>query len=125
MKWRTWVVAASCLAAIVVTMDACKGDMKFDKEKWNEQKDPAFPSVYRKRMVGDLTTHYPLKGMKYDSLVQLLGTPDDKDSVSLTYKIVEEYGKDIDPVYTQNLEFNFSKDSIISSFKLQEWRKGQ
>ena len=125
MKLRTWIFAGSCLAAIVVTMNACEGDMKFDREKWDDQKDPAFPSVYRKRMVGDLTTQYPLKGMKYDSLVQLLGIPDDKDSVSLTYKIVEEYGKDIDPVYTQNLEFQFSKDSTITSFKLQEWRKGQ
>jgi len=41
IKLRTWIFAASYLAAIVVTMDACKGDMKFDKEKWNEQKDPA------------------------------------------------------------------------------------
>jgi hypothetical protein len=123
MKWRTWIFAASCLVAIVLVLDACKGDMKFDKEKWNEQKDPAFPSVYRKRMVGDLAARYPLKGMKYDSLVQLLGIPDSKDSVSLTYKIIEEYGRDIDPVYTQNLEFNFSKDSTITTLTLQEWKK--
>src|SRR5258708_297111 len=106
-----------------MTMTGCNRDMKFDKEKWNEQKDPAFPSVYRKRMVGDLTAHYQLRGIKYGQLVQLLGSPDNQDSVTLTYKIVEEYGKDIDPVYTRNLEFTCSEDSIITSFKLQEWRK--
>jgi len=123
MKSRTSIFAAISLMAIVLTMAACNGDMTFDKEKWNEQKDPAFPSVYRKRMVDDLTAHYQLRGIKYSQLVQMLGNPDDQDSATLTYKIVEDYGKDIDPVYTRNLEFTYSKDSIITSFKLQQWRK--
>jgi hypothetical protein len=97
--------------------------MKFDKERWSEREDPAFPSPDRTRMLADLTSHYKLKGIKYADLVQLLGHPDLNDSNSLGYKIVEEYGRDIDPVYTRNLEFTFSKDSVITSFEVHEWRK--
>ena len=99
------------------------GRLQGDREKWNEQKDPAFPSVYRKSMVGDMTAHYQLRGIKYGQLMQLLGSPDNQDSATLMYMIVEEYGKDIDPVYTRNLEFTYSKDSIVTSFKVQVWRK--
>ena len=115
MKSRTSIFAAISLMAIVLTMAACNGDMKFDKEKWNEQKDPAFPSIYRKRMVGDLTAHCQLRGIKYDQLVQLLGSPDNQDSATLTYKIVEDYGKDIDPVYTRNLEFINNKQHTLKA----------
>jgi hypothetical protein len=123
MDFRRSVLAAISVGSMVGVLAACNRDMKFDKEKWNEQQDPAFPSPYRKRILADLTAHYKLKGIKYADLVQLLGDPDLKDSSSVGYKIVEEYGRDIDPVYTRNLEFTFSKDSVITSFEVHEWRK--
>jgi hypothetical protein len=104
---------------------SCNGDraMKFDKNKWNEQADPLFPSVYRPKMLTDLTTNYKLKGLKYSELIELLGIPDSKDSSSLSYKIIVDYGHDIDPVYTKDLDFTFSKDSIITAVKVNEWKK--
>ncbi|MCC7514190.1 MAG: hypothetical protein IT212_05825 [Bacteroidia bacterium] len=97
--------------------------VKFDKNKWNDQADPLFPSVYRSKMLTDLTTNYKLKGLKYSELIELLGIPDSKDSSSLSYKIVVDYKHDIDPVYTKDLDFTFSKDSIITSFQINEWKK--
>lgn len=100
-----------------------KKQIKFDKNKWNEQTDPLFPSQYRPNMLADLTTNYKLVGLNYSQLIEFLGIPDAKDSSSLSYKIVVDYEKDIDPVYTKDLDFSFSKDSIITSFKVNEWKK--
>jgi hypothetical protein len=79
--------------------------------------------VYRPKMLTDLTTNYKLKGLKYSELIELLGIPDSKDSSSLSYKIIVDYGHDIDPVYTKDLDFTFSKDSIITAVKVNEWKK--
>ena len=38
---------------------------------------------------------------------------------------MEDYENDIDPVYTKDLTFTFSRDSIITTFKLVEWKKKQ
>ena len=74
-------------------------------------------------MLTDLTTNYKLTGLKYSQLIDLLGIPDSKDSSSLSYKIIVDYGNDIDPVYAKNLDFTFSKDSVITSFNIDEWKK--
>jgi hypothetical protein len=97
--------------------------IKFDGNKWNEQTDPIFPSVYRPKMLADLTSNHQLIGLGYSHLIQLLGIPDAKDSSSLSYKIIVDYGRDIDPVYVKTLDFTFSKDSVITSYKVREWKK--
>lgn len=112
------------LQFIVLILFSCGNrQTKFDKDKWNVQTDPTFPSSYRPEMLTDLTTNYKLVGYKYSQLVELLGIPDYKDSSLLSYKIIVEYGHDIDPVYTKNLDFTFSEDSIITSIKINEWEK--
>jgi len=110
----------------VVILLSCNGgnkQIKFDKNKWGEQADPLFPSPYRAKMLKDLTMNYDLKGLKYSELTELLGVPDTKDTNSLTYRILIDYKQDIDPVYTKDLKMFFSKDSVISSFKVSEWKK--
>lgn len=111
------------LAAFIFTMFSCNQQIKFDKNKWNEQTDPLFPSSYRSKMLRDLTTNYKLIGLSYHQLIDRLGMPDNKDSSLVSYKIVVEYGSDIDPVYTKDLKFTYSKDSLITSFKVVEWKK--
>ena len=112
-------------AIMIYILLSCNSNtqIKFDKGKWNEENDPAFPSPYRSKMLIDLTTNYKLVGLKYFQLVDLLGLPDFKDTSSLSYSIIEDYGYDIDPVYTKYLDFTFSKDSLITSFKIREWKK--
>jgi hypothetical protein len=112
-----WLFAAFTL------LISCNQQIKFDKNKWHEQIDPAFPSTYRPRMLDDLTTNFKLIGLSYHQLVDRLGMTDSKDSGLVSYKIVVKYGSDIDPVYSKDLEFTYSKDSSITSFKVVEWKK--
>lgn len=123
MKYREFVKIQFVI--IVIFLLSCNNNkqIKFDKDKWNEQADPVFPSSYRPKMLTDLTSNYKLVGFKYSQLINLLGVPDYKDSSSLSYKIIVDYKHDIDPIYTKNLDFVFSKDSIIISFKVSEWKK--
>jgi hypothetical protein len=97
--------------------------MKFDKVAWNTSNDPAFPPPNRDKMLKDLIENHKLVGLKYSQLTDSLGRPDIKENHTLGYRIEEDYGKDIDPVYTKDLIFYFSKDSIITLFKVSEWKK--
>lgn len=114
------IILLSIIVFIVCSLYETGNNIKFDKDKWTEVADPLFPSVYRPKMLSDLTTNYKLIGMKYSNLIELLGVPDFKDSISLSYKIVVDYKDDIDPIYTKSLDFTFSKDSTIISFKINE-----
>jgi hypothetical protein len=105
---------------------SCKGrhnQEKFDTAKWTEQEDPLFPPKQRQLMLDDLITNHKLEGLTYQQLIGILGIPDNKDDTSLSYKIIVDYSKDIDPVYTKDLDFSFSKDSLIKSFRILEWKK--
>jgi outer membrane receptor for ferrienterochelin and colicin len=108
---------------LILFPSCSSGEMKFDKAKWEIREDAGLPSSYRKKMLNDLTTNYKLVGIKYSQLVDFLGEPNLKDSISLGYDIVIDFGHDIDPVYIKTLKFSFSKDSVISSFKIVEWEK--
>jgi hypothetical protein len=108
---------------ILVGLISCKnfGQIKFDKIKWMTKDDMEFP--FRKKMLNDLTTNYKLAGLKYGEIIKLLGEPNFSDSSSFAYQVIEDYGSDIDPVYTKNLDFKFDKDSVITSYKIAEWKK--
>jgi hypothetical protein len=67
---------------------------KFDKIKWMTKDDMEFP--YRNKMLKDLTTNYKLVGLKHNEVVDLLGEPNYSDSSSFAYKVIEDYGSDID-----------------------------
>jgi hypothetical protein len=102
---------------------SCNQQIKFDKNKWGEQEDRIYQ--YRNSMLKDLTSNHKLVGLQYPQLIQLLDTPDFTDKNVWGYSIVTDYGSDIDPVYIKNLEFSFSKDSVITGYHVEEWKKGQ
>ena len=108
---------------LIVSCNSRNKDIQFDKNKWIEQVDPLFPSSDREKMIADLILNHKMVGLKCSELVELLGIPDDKDTSSLSYKIIIDYGHDIDPVYTKTLDFTFSKDSVITAYKVNEWKK--
>ena len=113
----------SLLFIALIGLFSCKdfGQIKFDKGKWISKDDMEFP--YRNKMLKDLTTNYKLVGLKHSEIINLLGEPNYSDSSSFAYQVIEDYGSDIDPVYTKNLDFEFNKDSIITAFKIAEWKK--
>lgn len=111
-------------ALFIVTFYSCHTQQKFDKNKWAEVGDlMTFPN--RKSMVDDLTQNIPLKGKTYQDILSLLGQPQYPidSTMEIGYKIDEDYGSDIDPIYTQTLLLLFNKDSTVKSFEFQEWKK--
>jgi len=113
----------SKLIIVLFFMISCNKEVKFEKGKWSEKMDAGFPSPYRSKMLFDLTKNHKLVGLTYLQLIKNLGFPDNKDSSTAVYNIIVDYGSDIDPVYTKNLEFAYSKDSLITSFRIVEWKK--
>lgn len=108
---------------VLIFITSCNQNIDFEKTKWCEQTDPIYPSIYRPLMLKDLTTNHKLLGLNCAQLVKYLGNPDDKEANSITYSIAVDYGNHIDPVYSKNLTFFYSKDSVITSFKIAEWKK--
>jgi len=98
--------------------------MKFDKKIWDQASEDGIPPPCRDKMLKDLTSNKKLVGLTYNELIQLLGTPDFKDSTTVSYGIIIDYKRDIDPVYIKNLCFYLSGDSVATSFKTEEWEKG-
>lgn len=111
------------LIVMVIFLTSCAQNVEFEKTKWVENTDPIYPSAYRSKMLKDLTTNHKLIGLSYSQLIKYLGDPDSKDTNIVVYRIAVDYGSDIDPVYSKNLQFSYSKDSIITSFKILEWKK--
>jgi len=104
---------------------SCNSDQKFDKQKWTEKGDlQTYP--YRKAMLNDLVANQKIVGLNYRQLIELIGDPEnkiDKDSNALCYNITTDYGHDIDPVYLKNLKIKLTRDSIVESFKIEDWKK--
>ena len=55
--------------------DEAKADIKFERAKWDIKDDDIY--LYRKQMVNDLLTNYKWAGIKKDSVIKLLGQPDE------------------------------------------------
>ena len=109
---------------ITVSLFSCQTRQKFDKVKWAEVADlMTFPN--RKSMIDDLTNSFQLKGKRYKEIIELLGQPQGKgdNDLKIFYDIEVDYGSDIDPVYSKTLTFQFDKDSIVTTFKVEEWKK--
>ncbi|WP_118976528.1 hypothetical protein [Taibaiella koreensis] len=74
-------------------------------------------------MLDDLMKNHKLIGLKYNQLIDSLGEPNYLEDSIISYRITEDYGSDIDPVYVKTLQFSISRDSIVTSFKIKEWKK--
>jgi len=116
------------MACLLFVGTGCKyfWQEKFDKTEWRKVVD-GFPPDCRRYMLDDLTSHHKLVGLKYSDLISLLGRPDYTDDfredTTIAYDIIVDYGFDIDPVYTKTLQFQFSKDSVVTGFHIVESKK--
>ena len=116
MKGPFVLLVLICLAFLL----ACNR-MKFNKEKWNGVSDIGFPTIYRKQMLHDLVTNHKWLGLTYKELINYLGSADAVESNAVYYKIIVDYGSDIDPVYTKDLVFTLSIDSVVQKVQIVEW----
>ncbi len=99
---------------------ACQNKIAFDKTGWIKQDDlKMYPN--RINMLDDLIRHHKLIGLTYRQLIDSIGEPEENingGSLTIYYNIITDYKHDIDPVYSQTLQFAFDKDSIVKSFRL-------
>lgn len=111
-----------CFVLLLGLPFSCRQQVKFDKSKWMEGDAGIYP--YRESMLNDLLAH-KIKGMHYKELIKLAGEPNGVDNHigSRCYDIVVDYGSDVDPVYTKTLTVYLNKDSVITGYKVREWKK--
>ena len=77
-------------------------------------------------MIDDLITNHKFIGLTYKQLIDSLGEPetDVNDSGKfLYYDIITDFGGDIDPVYSKTLKIHLDKDSVVTSYKIEERRR--
>ena len=58
--------------------------------------------------------------MQYAEVLNLLGEPDEIDSMHISYKIELECGNDIDPIYNKDLLLYMDGGSLITAYKIEE-----
>ena len=92
-------------------------EITFDKIKWATKDDIHYP--YRDKMLTDLMTNYELHGVKKDSLVNLLGSPDRIDSSYLFYRIAQE-SLGFFPLHMTTLVIKLREDSTVQWLKIHE-----
>ena len=98
---------------------------KFDKTAWNYTGvDTGDPIEYpnRDKMVNDLLENQKIKGLNKKQVFNLLGETEIKNN-RISYKILTDFGWDIDPIHTKYLEIKFNQEGIVKSVEIIEWEK--
>lgn len=73
---------------------------------------------YRNNMLNDLVYNQQLKGLKYNTVIDMLGQPNRTDNGHLFYTIDKKYfGNTAVILHTKTLVIKLGKDSTV------EWRK--
>jgi hypothetical protein len=68
--------------------EAAQANIHFDKSKWNLRQDGNYS--YRKLMVNDILHSYHWAGVSRDSVIQMLGKPNDVEEGNLIYTYDQE-----------------------------------
>jgi len=113
------------IVVVLLILASCNSEKKFDKIQWLEYSDLGqYPK--RNGMVNDLLEKHKIKGLSFVQVVELIGEPEKNftgENNEIYYQILTEYGSDIDPVHTKTLILKLDKDSTITGFKVDEWKK--
>lgn len=100
-------------------------NIPFNNTGWNESSDGVPCPPLRDKMLKDLLENHKLKGITYKQLIDKLGEPpicEICDPNSVSYEVIVKYGFDIDPSYIKTLDFYYDKDSIITDWKINEFK---
>jgi hypothetical protein len=116
------------IIACSILMIACgqdKQESMFNKAKWEEFNDSdggEYP--YRDGMLNDLVKNHMLKGLTYQQLIDSLGAPGNfsNNDDTVRYEIITRFESDIDPTSGKNLSLTLGADSIVTSYKISEWK---
>lgn len=107
--------------ALIVLLASC--GQRFDKNGWNIHGDMGtWPN--RNEMLNDLLKNHQLKGLTYHQLVETVGKPeiDINDPYKAYYDVDIKFAGGTSPVYNKYLIMRMSKDSVITSVEVKEWK---
>lgn len=106
---------------------SCNPKKKFDKALWT---DNVHKLAYRRLMINDLMVNQHLKGKHYQQIIELLGNPENKDTVNkwisymyLRYTLEESHDRFevYSPIVKKEIVIKFSKDSIVEEFSIADY----
>ncbi|WP_341905774.1 hypothetical protein [Fluviicola taffensis] len=114
-------IAKSILLILMTLLVSCwqqkeQKEQKFNKEIWNEI-DGSYN--IREPMVNDVMENHLYIGMKYADVINLLG--DSTTKMDKNHKIYYEVYYDFHTELNKGLSIQFTKDSLVKSFKKVEW----
>jgi outer membrane protein assembly factor BamE (lipoprotein component of BamABCDE complex) len=101
-----------CLALFII-VSSCSNSKKFDRQKWSYGDGLNYP--LRDNIVDNLLKTHLLKGMAYRQVIDTLGSPQNRDTLQLSYQIIDnssEYNRK-KPIHKKNLILYFNKDSVV------------
>lgn len=113
-------------ALVFISITSCNRQQKFTRELWSYGDGLEFPS--RKAILDDLLANHKIKGLTHYEVIQLLGSPQYRDTANFKYSYQIEdtgfkYNPKKNPVYIKNLVLYFSKDSIVTKTDIYEKTK--
>lgn len=96
----------------------------FDKEKWSTKVFDAYH--YREAMLKDLMEHQLKEGDSYQSIIDRLGEPDNRETVvdgnTLWYEIKKMGESDAESNKMKTLFVKLGADSLVKEFRVEEWK---
>ena len=106
-----------------ISITSCNRPQKFTREMWSYTDGLTYPS--RKTILDDLLANQKIVGLNHYQVIQLLGSPQYRDTTNFkySYQIEDtgaEYNPKNNPIYTKSLVLTFSKDSIVTKKELVE-----
>ena len=110
-----------------VLLLSCNPNKKFNKALWT---DDVHKLEYRRLMINDLMVNEPLKGKHYKQIIDLLGKPENKDTINkwisnmyLRYTLEESQDRFevYTPVVKKEIVIKFSGDSIVEEFSIADY----
>ncbi len=123
-----YLVVIATLALLTIT--SCGNNKReFTRDAWSYGDGLEYPS--RDAILEDLLAKHKLEGLTHYQVIQLLGSPQDRDTINFkyTYQIVNtgvDYNPKKNPVYKKDLVLYFSKDSVVTKRaiveKNQKWK---
>lgn len=91
--------------------ETSKPDITFERTKWDAKDGSAY--LYRVQMINDLIKNYRWPGVKKDSVVKLLGEPDEiEEDTFLLYHYKQKYLGTL-PMFSESLIFELTADSTV------------
>src|SRR3954471_11577756 len=123
MRFNKLSISLTIAILVAIGVASCNRQQKFTRELWSYGDGLDFPT--RKAILDDLLANHKIVGLNHYQVVQLLGSPQLRDTASFKYSYQIEdtgtkYNPKKNPVYTKNLVLYFSKDSIVIKKEIQE-----